>query len=116
MHCIVGVPNPDGQKILADEKPSLVFLLDYNIQARVNFLVSPHICRRKKSVKLNLRCYTERENRVILRLTEEHLILNSKYLAGIMALKSSPEGQSFSFSRAVSPFFTFCRSASNRNN
>lgn len=114
MHCTVWVPNPDGQKILADEKPSLVFLLDYNIQAWVNFLASPHIWRGKeKRMQLNLCCYVERENRITLRLTEEHLILNSKYLAGIIVLKSSPEGQSFSFSRAVSPFFTFCRSVSN---
>lgn len=52
MHCTVWVPNPDGQKIPADEKLNLVFLLNYNIQARVNFLVSPHIWRRndKKNV------------------------------------------------------------------
>lgn len=43
----------------------------------------------------------------------EHLNIKLKYLAGIIALKSSPEGQSFNFSSAVSPFFTFCRSANN---
>lgn len=50
MHCIVWVPNLDGQKILADEKPNLVFLLDYSIQARVNFSVSPHTWRRKLKI------------------------------------------------------------------
>lgn len=50
-HCIVWVPNLDGQKILADEKPNSISLLDYNIQARVNFLVSLHIWRKAKKKK-----------------------------------------------------------------
>lgn len=63
MHCTVWVPGLAGQKILAGEKPSLVFLLGYNIQARVNFLVSPHIWRRKEKKELNLFCYLERERK-----------------------------------------------------
>lgn len=114
MHCTVWVPNLDGQKILADEKPSLVFLLDYNIQARVNFLVSPHIWRRKeRRTQLNLCHYIGRKKKTNVEIDLRISNIKLKYLAGIIALKSSPEGQSFSFSKAVSPFFIFCRSASN---
>lgn len=116
MHCIVWVPNLDGQKILADEKPSLIFLQDYNIQARVNFLVSPHIWRRKERRKLNLCHYIERKKKQNMETDLRISNIKLKYLAGIIALKSSPEGQSFSFSRAVSPFFIFCRSASKTEN
>lgn len=110
MHCIVWVPNLDGQKILADEKPNLISLLDYNIQAGVSFSISPHIWRKGKNYEFV--SFTRRDKNQ-QRLTLEYLNIKLKYLAGIIALKSSPEGQSFNFSRAVSPFFTFCRSASN---
>lgn len=109
MHCIVWVPNLDGQKTLADEKPNLISLLDYNIQARVNFSVSPHIWIKRKNYEfVSFTCRDKNQQKL------EYLNVKLKYLAGIIALKSSPEGQSFNFSRAVSPFFTFCRSASNK--
>lgn len=38
------------------------------------------------------------------------------YLAGIIVLKSSPEGQSFNFKTTVSPLFVFCRSIKNAVN
>lgn len=106
MHCIIWALDLGAQKNLASMKLNSVFLLGCNIQAVANILISLHIWQNKSKINnINNFSVNKKPNPSIDELN------NTKYLAGIMVLKSSPEGKSFNLSITVSPFLIFCRSA-----